>query len=66
MDLQQRVRAELKEMASIFEPKIAYNALRRMLVVRLPGKFWVDSCSVFIVEVQRGSLAPDPEIVAGN
>ena len=29
---------------------------RRTLVVRLPGKFWVDSCSVFIVEVQQGSL----------
>ena len=62
MDFQQCVRAELKEMASVFEPKIGDNSLKYIKVlqanalVRLPGKFWVDSCSVFIVEVQRGSL----------
>ena len=32
--LQQRIRAELKEMASIFEPKIANNALKDIKVLQ--------------------------------
>ena len=32
--LQQRVRAELKEMASVFEPKIADNALKDIKVLQ--------------------------------
>ena len=34
MGLQQRIRAELEEMASIFEPKIADNALKDIKVVQ--------------------------------
>ena len=34
MCLQQRVRAELKEMASVFEPKIADNVLKYIKVLQ--------------------------------
>jgi hypothetical protein len=34
MDFQQCVRAELKEMASVFEPKIADNSLKYIKVLQ--------------------------------